>query len=71
MATSRFEVTFIHSAPDGTEDEMAAVRAALRAFLGRGAPGERPQAEPWALAGRREAQGLPADRESLQTGWRD
>jgi len=70
MATSRFEVTFIHSPPDATEDEMAAVRAALRAFLGRGARGERLRSS-WALAGRREAQGLPADRESLRTGWRD
>jgi hypothetical protein len=65
MATSRFNVTFDQRPVDACEDEVAAVVATLQAFLARADQTEQGRQNLWALAGRRESQGLEADRDAI------
>jgi hypothetical protein len=53
-----------------TEEEAAAVVAALTVFFHEEPTHVEHLRNPWAGAGRLEAQGTPVDRHSLSGGWR-
>lgn len=53
-----------------TEEQAAAVIAALTAFLGEEPTQMEQPRNLWVTAGRLEAQGMPVDRQSLRSGWR-
>jgi hypothetical protein len=67
METSRSEIRYLLVPSDASDDEAAAVMAALAAFLDTQAD-EAPAPPPniWGRAGRFEAQGRPVERDA---GW--